>query len=128
MRDDHKLCFPPEFEFDLLPPSPPTCRTGSTAVGIEYIAQARAGQQLAWTYRNPVITTGGDTIDNDSLNGLDTYMGFGVAFRRSERFTLFSEAGFGGSILSSKTDEGFQNDVLDDFAYFSIKGGFSLRF
>lgn len=43
MRDDHKLCFPPEFEFDLLPPSPPTCRAGTTAIGIEYIAQARAG-------------------------------------------------------------------------------------
>jgi hypothetical protein len=43
MRDDHKLCFPPEFEFDLLPPSSPTCRAGSTAIGIEYIAQIREG-------------------------------------------------------------------------------------
>jgi hypothetical protein len=92
-----------------------------------YLGCSLGWQQLAWSYRHPIVV-GNDTINDDSLSALDTYAGVGVAFRRNRWFSLFGEAGFGGSILSSETDEGFHNDVFDDFAWFAAKLGFSLKF
>lgn len=93
-----------------------------------YLTTSVGWQQIAWDYRSPVVTTGGDRIASDALGGLDAYAGFGVAFMRSRRFSLFGEAGFGGIIFDGKTDEGFHNNVFDDFGYFSVKAGLSFKF
>src|SRR5262249_2131830 len=93
-----------------------------------YLASSVGWQQLSWSYRNPVVVSGGGTIADDRLNGLDTYAGMGVALRRHRRFSMYAEAGFGGTFSSATTGRGFHNDLFDNYAYFSAKAGMSLKF
>jgi len=92
-----------------------------------YLALNAAIQALYWDYRNPVYVDG-DKIESDSLNGFGGYAGLGVAFGRSKHLNFFAEAGFGGTVFTAETVEGFHNDVFSDFGYFTVKAGLSIKF
>ncbi len=83
---------------------------------------------LNWDYRNPVFLGGGGAISSDRLNALDSYVGIGIACFRNQPFTLFLEAGFGGTFFASETSEGFRNDVFADHGSVSVKAGLSVKF
>jgi hypothetical protein len=59
------------------------------------------------------------------LNG---YAGLGVAVWRKHHVSAFGEAGFGGMAFVGETSEGFENDVFDNFGFFSVKSGLSFKF
>jgi hypothetical protein len=86
-----------------------------------YVTAQVGWQGLRWEYR-------GGTISNDSLSALDTCLGFGVTFNRDRWFSLYGELGFGGTFFKHQTYEGFHNDVFNNFGYFSVKAGLSLKF
>jgi hypothetical protein len=90
---------------------------------------ARVGwQELNWDYRHPIVLGSGETVSSDSLSGLDSYVGFGIVYHRSEWFSLYGEVGFGGTFFSDETPLGFHNDVFNDYGYLSVKAGLSLKF
>jgi hypothetical protein len=93
-----------------------------------YLTAQVGWQGLNWEYRNPIVLGSGETISSDSLSGFDGYGGFGIAFNRDQWFSLYGELGFGGTFFAGETSEGFHNDVFDDYGYFSVKAGLSLKF
>ena len=93
-----------------------------------YFSANLGAQYLFWDYRNPVYTSDGNKITSDSLPAVGGYAGFGIAFWRNSHVNLFAEAGFGGTAFLSQTKEGFENDVFDDFGYFSIRAGLGFKF
>jgi hypothetical protein len=92
-----------------------------------YLTVSAAVQALYWDYRNPVYVDG-DRVDSDSLNGFGGYAGFGVVCKRNSHLNFFAEAGVGGTTFVSETVEGFHNDVISDFGYFTVKAGLSIKF
>jgi hypothetical protein len=92
-----------------------------------YVAASVGYQLLGWSYRNKIIV-GGDTIGRDALNALEGYVGFGVSTRRDARVSFFCEVGVGGTLFLGTTLQGFDNDVFDDFGFYSFKAGVSLKF
>ena len=92
-----------------------------------YISLNGALQSLQWDYRNPVYVND-NTITSDSLTGVGGYAGLGVAFNRNSHLSFFGEAGFGGTVFQAQTTQGFNNDVFDNFGYFSVKAGLSIKF
>jgi hypothetical protein len=92
-----------------------------------YVSVNAALQSLQWDYRNPV-NVNGSQITSDSLNGVGGYAGFGVAFNRNSHLSFFGEAGFGGTLFQGQTTQGFNNDVFDNFGYFTVKAGLSIKF
>jgi len=93
-----------------------------------YFSANLGAQYLFWDYRHPVYTSDGDKITSDSLPAVGGYAGFGIAFWRNSHVNLFAEAGFGGTAFLSQTKEGFENDVFDDFGYFSVRAGLGVKF
>jgi hypothetical protein len=93
-----------------------------------YLTTRVGWMALHWDYRNPVFLGGGGAISSDSLDGLDTYVGIGIACFRNQPFSPFVEVGFGGAFFSGKTSEGFHNDVFDDHGYVAVKAGVSVKF
>ena len=92
-----------------------------------YLSFNAALQSLEWDYRSPVYV-GSDTVTSDSLTGIGGYGGVGVAFNRNSRLSFFAEAGFGGTVFMTQTTQGFDNDVFNNFGYFSVKVGLSVKF
>jgi len=92
-----------------------------------YFSANLAGQVLYWHYRNPVFVDG-DEINSDSLPGVGGYAGFGVALNRNSHLSFFGEAGFGGTVFTDLTGQGFGNDVFHNFGYFSVKAGLCIKF
>jgi hypothetical protein len=92
-----------------------------------YLTVSAAVQALYWDYRNPVYVDG-DRVDSDSLDGFGGYAGFGIVCKRNSHLNFFAEAGVGGTTFVSETVEGFHNDVISDFGYFSVKAGLCIKF
>ncbi len=92
-----------------------------------YVTVSAASQLLVWSYRTPVIS-GGDTIRSDELEGVGGYVGVGLAVLRNKPLSFFGEVGVGGTVFLDTTLEDFRNNVFNDFGYFSVKAGLSLKF
>lgn len=84
-------------------------------------------QQLFWSYRNPILVSG-EQIGSDSLGGVGGFVGVGVAIERNNRLSLFGETSVGGTLWLSETEQGFQNDVFDNYGYVAFRVGLSLKF
>ena len=92
-----------------------------------YITGSLGYELLLWDYRNPIVA-GGETITGDQLGGVQGSVGFGVTTRRDSYLSFFGEVGIGATIFCETTGEGFDNDVFDDFGFFTVKAGLSLKF
>jgi hypothetical protein len=84
-------------------------------------------QALVWDYRNPIFA-GGDVIESDYLSGVEGTIHLGISTRRDSHFSVFGEVGVGATVFLCKTGKGFENDVFDDFAFFSFKAGVNFKF
>jgi hypothetical protein len=92
-----------------------------------YVSASAGWQPLLWEYRDPIFVDDG-TVTGDYLHGITGYAGFGVAVWRNNFFSVFGEAGFGGTVFVNTTGEGFHNDVFDDFGYFAVTAGITFKF
>ena len=92
-----------------------------------YLAASAGYALLYWDYRNPVIADG-DTISSDCLSAVEGSVAFGISTRRDKWVTLFGEAGIGGTVFWSTTNQGFDNDVFHSFGFLSVKAGLSVKF
>ncbi len=92
-----------------------------------YLSAGLDYQFFMWNYRNPV-QAGTDTITADDLQGVTGYAGLGLAIARNKRLSVFGEADIGGTAFAPQTDQGFNNDVFDNFGYLGVKAGLSLKF
>jgi len=92
-----------------------------------YVGGNLGYQLLLWDYRNPIVT-GGETIKHDALCAGQGSVVFGVSTRRDKSLNVFGEVGLGGTLFFSATEQGFENDVFDDYGFFSVKAGLSLKF
>jgi hypothetical protein len=82
---------------------------------------------LNWDYRNPIVA-GGDTIDDDSLLGLEGFAGFGISTKRNSHLSFFAEVDIGATGFVGTTWEDFENDVFDAFGFYAFKVGLSFKF
>jgi hypothetical protein len=92
-----------------------------------YVTTSVGYESLWWRYRNSIVV-GDDTISGDILSAWEGYVGFGVSTRRDQHVSFFAEVGVGGMVFDGTTEQGFDNDVFDEFGYFSFKAGASLKF
>ncbi len=92
-----------------------------------YLSAGMDYQAFLWNYRDPV-EVGSDIIASDVLEGVTGYAGLGLAIARNKRLSVFGEADIGGTIFAPQTDQGFNNDVFDNFGYVGVKAGLSLKF
>ena len=92
-----------------------------------YFSANVACQALLWDYRNPVYVDS-EKIESDTLIGMGGYAGLGIALYRNGPVNLFGEAGFGGTVFTDQTGQGFGNDVFHNFGYFQVKAGLSVKF
>lgn len=92
-----------------------------------YLVAGLNYQQLFWSYRNPILV-GGEPIASDSLGGMGGFVGIGVAIERNHRLSVFGEASVGGTLWFGETDQGFRNDVFDNYGYVAFRVGLSLKF
>lgn len=92
-----------------------------------YIGGNLGYQLLVWDYRNPVVT-GSETIKHDALCAGQGTVVFGVSTRRDKSLSVFGEVGLGATLFFSTTEQGFENDVFDDYGFFSVKAGLSVKF
>lgn len=92
-----------------------------------YIGANLGFDLLLWDYRN-LIVSGGDTIKRDALGAGQGAVVFGVSTRRDKPLGFFGEVGLGGTLFFTKTGEGFENDVFDNYGFFSVKAGLSFKF
>ncbi|MEY2409988.1 MAG: hypothetical protein QOF48_2658 [Verrucomicrobiota bacterium] len=92
-----------------------------------YIAGSIEYALLGWDYRHSIVA-GGDRIRADALNGAEGSVAFGISTRRDSHFSVFSEVGVGGTVFFGPTREGFSNDVFNNFGFFFIKAGLSVKF
>lgn len=92
-----------------------------------YLTADVAFSVLHWDYRNPVIVEA-ETVRSDHLFGYGGYAGFGLAAQRKSHLGFFAEVGVGMTFFECETEEGFYNDVFDNYGYLSVKGGLTLKF
>jgi len=92
-----------------------------------YVGANLGFEVLVWEYRNPIVS-GGDTIRHDDLSAGQGAVVFGVSTRRDKPLGFFGEVGLGGTLFFSETDQGFKNDVFDNYGFFSVKAGLSFKF
>jgi hypothetical protein len=92
-----------------------------------YIAVSAGFVLLNWDYRNPVVA-GGETIQSDSLEGMEGSVAIGISTRRDSRVSFFGEVGVGGTAFIDTTTQGFSNDVFSNFGFVSVKAGVSVKF
>jgi hypothetical protein len=90
-----------------------------------YFLFGAAYQWMSWGYENAITTADGDTIKDDSLDGLEIHAGFG------KNLTKTNGSNFGIEVIpavifwSPQTKEGFENDVFDPFFMLKIQAVFS---
>jgi len=92
-----------------------------------YAAVGLYAQGMHWHYRT-AVNVGGDIIKSDGIGGGGGYVGFGTIFKTGDVLNIFGEVRVGETIFDSQTSEGFRNNVLDNFGYYSLTVGLSLRF
>ncbi len=92
-----------------------------------YFSANLAYQVLFWNYRNPVYVNG-EQVQADAVEGMGGYAGLGLAINRNSHLSFFGEAGFGGTVFVDQTVQGFNNDVFDNFGYFTVKAGLCVKF
>ncbi len=80
-----------------------------------------------WDYRNPIVA-GGDTIQSDSVGGIEGSIALGISTWRDSRVSFFSEVAVGGTGFSDTTSQGFENNVFGKFGFFSVVAGLSIKF
>lgn len=88
-----------------------------TFVGFCVIAGVRWGM-LGWSYKNPIEYNDGygeiTEISRDDLQYLTPYIGAGLNIIQTRRLVLGADVTGGYKIYKFTTEEGFDNDVLDD--------------
>lgn len=84
-------------------------------------------QGMHWRYRT-AVNLGGDIIKSDGIGGGGGFLGAGLTIKGGDVLDLFGEVRVGQSWFDAETSEGFANNVLDDFGYYSFTVGLSLKF
>lgn len=92
-----------------------------------YVTAGLYSQGLHWRYQT-AVNVGGDVISNDGVGGGGGFLGVGTTIERGELFSVFGEVRVGQTWFNGETSEGFSNNVLDNYGYFSVSAGFSFRF
>ena len=92
-----------------------------------YVIASLSWLWMNWSYREDV-STGGETVDSDSKQGLDGYAGVGLLVGSNKRLNLFGEIGAGGVVFYGTTEHEVNNDLFDDFGYVGVKAGLRIRF
>ncbi len=92
-----------------------------------YVGCSIGGILLRWDYRKPVVA-GGETIEVDSLEGVEGSASLGLSTQRDCRLSAFAEVGVGGILFYDTTIQGFENDVFDNYGYVFAKAGICLKF
>lgn len=92
-----------------------------------YAATGFYAQGMHWRYRT-AVNVGGDIIKSDGIGGGGGYVGGGLTLKAVDVLNFFAEARIGETIFASETSEGFRNNVLDNFGYYSFTVGASLKF
>lgn len=92
-----------------------------------YLTGGIYGQILMWDYRSP-LNYNGEIIQSDSILGGGGFVGLGLAVARKEILGVFCEARFGVHLYDDATMQGFYNDLMEAYAYVSLRGGVCLKF
>jgi hypothetical protein len=73
---------------------------------------------LNWRYKNPILYDDGFgnvwEVSGDNLQFLTPYLGVGLNLVQTRRFVLGADLTGGYKFYKWNTEEGFDNDVLDD--------------
>jgi len=92
-----------------------------------YLTGGIYGQMLSWDYRTP-LNYNGEIIQSDSILGGGGFVGIGLSVARKEFLGAFCEARLGVHFYDNATMQGFYNDMMDAYAYVSLRAGVFIRF
>jgi hypothetical protein len=92
-----------------------------------YLTGGVYGQILMWDYRSP-LNYNGEIIQSDSILGGGGFVGLGLSVARKEFLGVFCEARLGVHLYDDATMQGFYNDMMDAYAYVSLRGGVCIKF
>lgn len=92
-----------------------------------YLTGGIYGQLLSWDYRSP-LNYNGEIIQSDSILGGGGFVGLGLSVARKEHLGIFCEARLGVHLYDTATMQGFYNDMMDAYAYFSLRAGVCIKF
>lgn len=81
----------------------------------QYFSFGIAINYMFWSYKNAIITQGGEEIGSDSIGGLELFTGLGVHLIQTRYFQIGGEMLPGVILWSDDTEEGFENDVFGPF-------------
>lgn len=83
---------------------------------------------MAWDYRTPAIDNEGNSLDGDSVEGIDASASVGLSIRLHRHMNLFGEFNGGGVAVMPETEGSIDNNFMGSFGYVGVKAGLSFVF